>query len=136
MIYLLLVLTFVVRIFDGVEHGLHWYSSPRRNNGEDFHTADLLQTWAVRGIYLTCLYLLVGLSWSLIPLFLGVTLIDQAVWQMFLNKYAGNGWLSGELDEAEFTWWPTSGKTFANEMRVIQVLLGIALLLLGLFTIL
>jgi hypothetical protein len=52
---------------------------------------------------------------------------------MFLNKYAGNGWLSGELDEASFSWWPTSKKMFANEGRLIQLGIGLLIILIGLF---
>lgn len=131
--YLVLLFTFLSRIFDGVEHGLHWYSSPRRNNGKQFHDADLYQTWASRGAYLVILYTIVGLQWTLAPIFIGLCMVDQAVWQIFLNKFAGNGWFSGELDNAEFTWWPTSGKLFANELRICQIFIGLGLVITGIF---
>lgn len=131
---LLLALTFIVRIFDGIEHGLHWASRPRKDTGDWFHTADLWQTFAVRGIYILNLPLIFGLSQPLILAILatGIVMLDQAVWQIFLNKFAGNSWFGGELDEASFEWWPTSDKLFANKGRIVQILIGLALILLGL----
>lgn len=128
----LLILVLLVRVFDGIEHGLHWNSKPSKDNGELFHTADLLQTWVIRGIYLTILYLLIGFSWSIIPFIIGISMIDQSIWQVFLNKFAGNGWFSGELNTAEFSWWPTSGKMFANELRISQFCIGLWFVSFGL----
>lgn len=125
-IFVLLGLTLLVRVFDGIEHGLHWNndSAPIK-----FHDADLIQTWAVRALYGFALYLYFPLSFSLVILYAGILMLDQAIWQIFLNKFAGNGWFSGELDEAEFSWWPTSGKTFANRGRIVQILIGLILIL-------
>lgn len=125
-ILVLLGLTLLVRVFDGIEHGLHWNndSAPIK-----FHDADLVQTWAVRAIYGFVLYLYFPLSISLGLLYIGILMVDQGLWQIFLNRFAGNGWFSGELDEAEFSWWPTSEKFFANKGRIIQIFIGAILIL-------
>jgi len=125
-ILVLLGLTLLVRIFDGIEHGIYWN---RDSENTDLHDADLWQTWLVRGLYGFILYLFYPLSFSLVILYAGILMLDQAIWQIFLNKFAGNGWFSGELDEAEFSWWPTSGKTFANRGRIVQILIGLILIL-------
>jgi hypothetical protein len=125
----LLVLTFISRVFDGIEHGLHWNndSSPIK-----FHDADLIQTWAIRAMYGVVLYLFFPLSISLALLYIGILMVDQAVWQIFLNRFAGNGFFSGELDEAKFSWWPTSNKVFANRGRIVQIVIGLTLILITL----
>jgi len=125
-ILVLLGLTLLVRIFDGIEHGLHWNKDSALIK---FHDADLFQTWFIRGLYGFALYLYYPLSISLGFLYIGILMLDQAIWQIFLNKFSGNGWFSGELDEAEFSWWPTSDKVFANKGRIVQILIGLTLIL-------
>lgn len=134
MLYALLTLTFATRILDGISHGLHWYSRPRRDTGEIYHTVDLFQTFAFRALYFFILYGQFKLSISFAILWLGIVTIDQAVWQMFLNKFSGNGFLSGELDSAGFSVFGykfESNKTFRNKGRIIQLIGGVCLVILA-----
>lgn len=123
---LFLTLLFAVRVADGIEHGLHWNQDSAPIS---FHDADLVQTWAIRALYAVGLYMYFQLSFTLAIVLVGVFMVDQAVWQIFLNRFAGNGWFSGELEEAEFSWWPTSKKLFANRGRIAQIIIGLIVIL-------
>ena len=128
-----ITLLLTIRMFDGIEHGLHWASKPKVNNGEAFHNADLYQTWITRGLYTILLTLLMGRSGGTAFVLVGLCIADQALWQMMLNwKAAGHIW-RGELDEAEFSWWPTSRKLFRNAGRAWQLAIGLWLIVLGVY---
>lgn len=124
-LYVIIVLTFIVRLFDGVEHGIHWKSKPSKDYGKAFHTADLFQTWAARGIYIIAAYFFFGFTLAGVFFALGLILIDQSVWQMILNKIASGGYFIGEQSTAEFYGWFTSPKLFANHMRIVQFCFGV-----------
>lgn len=120
-----ILLAFLIRIYDAIEHGYHWKSKPSKDYGKEFHTADLLQTWCIRIVYAISAYFLFGLTLAGGFFLIGLVLIDQSVWQMILNKIASGGWFIGEQDTAEFFGWFTSPKLFANHMRIFQFVMGV-----------
>ena len=73
-----------------------------------------------------------GIAWSLPVAAVGYWLVDQAVWQVSLNRAAGNGFLSGEQPTTETGPW-TSRKVFRNRRRILQAALGLSLLFIALF---
>ena len=128
---IILVMLVGIRVTDGIEQGLHWYSRPSRDTGDTFHQADLVQTFMVRGLYAYSLVALLGAGWGTLVALIGVSMVDQSVWQMFLNWFAAGHPLRGELDDASFLLWPTSKKVFRNRARLLQFVIGAWLALLG-----
>ena len=124
-------LLFVVRLTDGIENGLHWASKPRSRNGLAFHQADLFQTWAARLLYAILVVALMGLGVGPAFVVVGLCTAEQSAWQMALNWQAAGHPLQGELDEAQFLWWPDSPKIFRNEWRVWQLAIGLWFVALG-----
>jgi hypothetical protein len=126
----------VARLADGAENGLHWASAPSKGDGSQYHTADLLETWALRGAYAALLVQMMGPVPAAALLSAGVCTADQALWQMMLNTFSGNGPLSGELKTARFDLFAReieTPKLFRNRRRLIQLALGVAMIAGGLW---
>ena len=73
-----------------------------------------------------------GIAWSLPLAAVGYWLLDQAVWQVSLNRAAGNGFIAGEQPTTDTGPW-TSQKLFRNRGRILQASIGLSLLLIALF---
>lgn len=127
-----ITLVLLARAFDGVEQGLHWKSRPQINTGLAFHQADLFQTWMLRLIYAIAVVQIFGYGVGPAFLLAGLWTADQSIWQMALNRFANGHALKGELEKAEFLWWPDSPKYFRNKRRLLQLAIGIIGIAVGL----
>ena len=99
---------------------------------EALHDVDWYQGIVYRALTGLLWASVIGIAWSLPLAAVGYWLLDQAVWQVSLNRASGNGFLSGEQPTTETGPW-ISQKVFRNKGRILQASIGLGLLFIALF---